>query len=196
MIKNVKILVVILIIVMLFSLFAYIQIKKDSNNRDGITALEGKSIADEVALNWSKNGTLIYVTNGGTIHDGLCNAWDYVYIESPSMPLIANESNCIGIRVLENKSYVLGPGGIGNHKPINSWIIDSDKAIELALLNEDIKSFMTHHPSMYSFFLSNASGTPNWFIEWTYDAGFDNPKWAQIKIDANTGAVLYVDVDD
>lgn len=166
---------------------------------EGITAIEGREIADQIALNWSENATLIRVSQGEESQEGRCFSWFYTYSDSP---VINNNTLEIGITVNTNsQTTVTEEGNISQFELLNGvsiiskWVFDSNEAYEIAIDNSEIASFMNHNPKTDGFFLVNETGNPTWFIDWTYDAGFDNPKWANIQIDANTGEVLYVEAD-
>ena len=191
-------------IIILSGIFLFIQ---NNQNNINISALEAKDIAYPIATNWNNNATLVNVRGGGMNSEGYFSKWIFKYIEPVDALMTVNETDCIEIKVYSNGSYeswtgTTGTGVVGDEKMIISWTIDSCQAFEIAYENDNIHSFLRQNPSVYVFSLHNATWEghstqkPAWFIEWTYDAGFDDPKWAQILIDANTGEVLYVDVDD
>ncbi len=190
-----KIYTIISLVIILILLIACIMIFFISYETQRITAIEGKVYANSIAYNWSENATLISVRIASTIGSGgYFTDWYYKFIDTT---IITNETECIQIKITyDGGQYITYNASIGPHTPIFDWRIDSNDAYEIALANEDIYSFMAHNPMVDGFFLSNASGIPTWYIDWTYDAGFDNPKWAEIQIDATTGEVLYVEADD
>jgi len=200
-IKRMKIvLLVVIIAVVILSLFVHDQIGNNVNN-EFITAMEGKAIADEIALNWSANASFRGVRKAGEMNnDGTFSSWYYNYWTFTN----ASWGTVLEIQVFAAGTYEMEEIGTGllindSVNEIKNWTIDSNEAYEIALSEPSINSFMAHNPLLDGFFLATPDTnltTSVWHIEWFYDAGFDDPKWAEIKIDANTGEVLYVEVDD
>lgn len=166
----------------------------------GITAMEGKPIADEIARNWNANATLVSVREGGKmLSEGRFSSWYYVYYNSS---IISRPMMCIEIKVYtdsRNETYTYELWSV-EKMSIGGWTIDSDDAYKLATANDKIKAFFSKYsPYLDGFFLSASTYTQNksvWFIDWC-DPGFmDNPKWAKIEIDATTGEVLHVEADE
>jgi len=161
---------------------------QNDNISNEITAKEGYTIAEQHAKNWSYNATLIYVT-GNSQESFIFRFWD----------LTNNTINCLEIKVYTNKSITTRfTKSLHDEYPISNWTLDSDEAYKIAMNDAEIESFMKHNPMLDSFFLASptSSGDSIWYIYWAYNAGIDDPKWAQIQIDATTGEVLYVEVDD
>ena len=162
---------------------------------EGITALEGKVVAEEVAGNWCVNATLVGVRKSGNMnYQHEFSSWFYVYLDTTNN---SRPHQCIEIKV-NTTGYIISTyeDWSSPNIPIEYWNIDSNDAYEIATNNGEINSFLKHNPTVDSFSLSCGSGQSIWYIKWAYDAGFDNPKWAQIQIDANTGEVLYVEADN
>jgi len=178
-----------LVVTFLVAAIFFIQLKNGE---------ERKNIAKNIAHEVDENATLVYViANEPISENGRCLSWRYTFsnltqLNSP------NTYKAIKITLFWNETYFVRFNATSpvENQPISDWNIDSDEAYTIALNNKEIKAFMAHDPGVYVFSLSNSSGTPTWYIDFTYDAGFDNPKWAEIRIDANTGEVLYVEVDD
>lgn len=167
----------------------------NNNESQGITAIEGEAIANPIAKNWNTSAVLIVASKGSNMEEnGEFSLWYYKYINGPT---IIDSSECLEIKVYsDGVTELRSNASIGDKTPINSWIIDSDEAYEISNSQNELVGFFNHNPMLDHMSLSNSSGIPTWYIDWAYDAGFDDPKWAQIQIDANTGEVLYVEVDD
>ena len=181
-----KLIIVSVIVIIL--VIASIGIYLIGGGASGITAMEGREIAEQLALNWSDNATLVYVT--GDPHQAIA----YRYWN-----LTNNTINCLEVTVYTNKvTETRYTRCLHDEYPICNWTIDSDEAYEIAMDNENINSFMAHYPTLDSFSLATPRLDNNsvWYIYWCYNAGFDDPKWAQIQIDATTGEVLYVEADN
>lgn len=193
MIKKSKILLTLLVIVTLVIIGIFLSIIPDE--KEAITAMDGKIVADEIASNWSVNATLVGVRKSGSANtQNQFQSWYYIYWDASNN---SRPHKCIEIRI--------NTTGYTEHTfedwsspniPIENWNIDNDNAYEIAINNENIKSFLKHNPIIDGFSLSSGSNQAVWVIEWAYDAGIDDPKWARIEIDATTGEVLYVEVDD
>ena len=193
--KTKYILVALVVIVIVTASVGYYLIKDGEVGVDGITAMEGLDIANPLAKNWNTSAVLIVASKGSNMNgNGEFQLWYYLYTNTQNF---TNTPQCLEIQVFSNGSYKLRyDAGIGDKRPINSYIIDSDKAYDIATAQSELKTFFIHNPMLDHMSLSNSSGTPSWYIDWAYDAGFDNPKWAEIQIDANTGEVLYVEADN
>ena len=183
--KTKFILVALVVIVIVVASIGFYLIK-DGAGVDGITALEGRAQADEISKNWNPSAKLVHVMiMGETFFDGRSDKWGYSY------------SDGFAVTVFENGSYYSGeleapPSVI----PVINWSTDSDEAYQIAQNNSAISRFLSHSPDVYGFFLSATTGEPVWYIEWTYDAGHGDYKWANIEINATTGEVLYVEADN
>jgi len=185
---------IIVVFVVVVSVVMYYQ-AEHGENKNAITAMEAKAIADNVSLNWSKDATLVYVHGTRESQDnGKYMAWGFTYAMS------ANSNISLGIHVFSNGStYEEIRTRYSFQYAIYNWTIDSDKAHSIAMKNESIKAFLDKYPDaeVDSFSLSSSgnSSHPVWKIEWV-DWGFlDDPHWAHIKIDATTGEVLYAEVN-
>jgi len=180
---------VIVIILVISSIGIYLM----GGGASGITAMEGREIADEIALNWSANATLTRIQKGADMY-GNFNGWGYSYFDEP---IITNSTKCANIGIKTNGTTSIRISTVlGDRQPMGMWSIDSDVAYEIAKDNSAIKSFLLHRPVLDTFSLGNSTGTPTWYIEWGYNAWIDDPHWARIEIDANTGEVLFVEADN
>ncbi len=188
-----KLIIVLLIVIIL--VIASLGIYLMGGGASGITAMEGREIADDIAKNWSINATLTGIQKSSNMDgDGRFNEWVYFYIDEI---IITNTTKraYIGINI-DGTSSVRYSTVIVDCQPIGAFAIDSDKAYEIANDSSAIKSFLLHRPVLDIFSLGNSTGTPTWYIEWGYGSLIDGPQWARIEIDANTGEVLYVNADN
>ena len=179
--KTKLIIVSLVIIIIVVASFGFYLIK-DGASVEEITAKEGNNIANQAALNWSVNATLVYIAGNPQ------QAFAYRYWD-----LTNNTSNCLEVTVYTNKTTEMrNTRCLRDEYPICNWTLDSDEVYEIAMANDNIKSFMNHNPTLDSFVLANPTLGSNsvWYIQWAYNAGIDDPKWAQIQIDATTGEVI------
>ena len=164
---------------------------------NGITALEGKVIADETARGWNQDAVLVYVIKSSPIEDnGRCSQWRFKYWDGKTK----NETSCIKIEVSSTGSIITRTTELyeENESPILNWSIDSDRAYELATTNSKIKRYLSNYLDEkidgFILFGSNNNQNPRWKIEWV-SWGNDDPHWAHIYIDAHTGEILEVEAD-
>ena len=169
-----------------------------NTNSKGITAMEGKSAADEIALRWNSSAIFVGMGNCGQIdEEGKCTCWIYQYQNK----MDGNGTYRLNIKIYynrENKTEILWLNAPTSTARIKNWTIDSDEAYSIAMKNEKIKAYMDRYANagVDIFSLTGSqSGNPVWEIAWV-DWGFmDDPHWAKIQIDATTGEVLYVEAD-
>ena len=182
--RSVLLLIAIIIVVTLLA----VSIIKPVNTFEGITALEGYEIAEM----YSENGTLFHVQLPSVqIRDGLADGWKYSYGYydnngdiTHNVAIYVFSNNTVLIR---NSSGVGYPGG-----KITNWTIDSDEAYSIAMSDDRIKDF---EGTLRYMNLDYFDDKLTWYISWGKSGFLDDPKWANIEIDATTGEVLYVDVD-
>ena len=189
-----KLIIVSVIVIIL--VIASIGIYLIGGGASGITAMEGKEIADEIALAW--NASAVLVGGGGSneiLNDGRATCWQFSYHND----LRGNGTYEFRVWVYtdgSNKAEEIRLNAPTNVNAIVNWSLDSDSIMNIALQNSEINSFMKHNPTIDMFIIKGGADTSIWSIYWVYNAGFDDPKWAQIQIDANTGEILYVDADN
>lgn len=170
------------------------------DNPDGITALEGLEVAEEVALNWSENAILIGVRKGGSIvSGGVYSSWSYSYAASDN---VSTQVEKFGVGVNADMTYNTREyEGTLRHNPIYNWTIDSDEVYEIAMGNENIKEFLSKYEratvERFTLFGGEGGSDPIWKIHWSYSGGiFGDPVHAEIRINARTGEVIEVDADE
>ena len=186
-----KFIVISLVIVII--LIASLGIYLIEDGAGGITAMEGKEIADEIAKEWSQDAVLSLIHKGSLmIHDGYFQIWGYYYLDSP---IINNTTKCIGITVESNgDTFITHNISINGIRPITDFSIDSDEVYDIAKEIPDIASFIKTNPSVEVFSLDASTGDSIWTIEWVGASVVDHARLAQVQIDANTGEVLFVQV--
>ncbi len=164
-----------------------------------INEKDNLSIAKSVARNWSDSSHLInIIVSPEIVSSGMLYSKETRYTFTNTsvgdIPVY-----CLEITIHTNGSYIFreykwySPNGEDN--PLGNWSVTCTDAYEIAKNNEKIKAFMDAYPNskIDGFMLSNVSGTPTWYIK-MFDWGlWDDPHSAEIKIDATTGEVLYVE---
>ena len=162
--------------------------------REGLTAIEGKTIADDIAYEWNSSALLGSVR---TIEyaklDGLSDYWIYGYLNP------YNYSYFVDITVFasgetEVKHYNISLNVSYDASKWN-WNIDSDDAYDIIISDPTIKQFKSKY-GVGSLEFSLGGSNPYWYVSLHASRLFDDPKSAEIQIDATTGEVLYVEVDD
>lgn len=196
--KTKYILVALVVIVIVVASIGYYLIK--DAGVEGITAMEGKIIGDNLAKTWHDDAILVQVGSMDSEHNsGFSEAWIYTYNSPSTEHMDGNFSlfEMVQIIVYANQTTHISywPNG-GEMIPITNWTIDSTHAYEIALDNQDISDFLHKYPSADPgsslWVRMDYPDCPSWHICWQ-DWGFiDDPHNAEIYIDANTGEVLYV----
>ncbi len=183
---------VIVIILVIASLGIYLM----GNGASGITAMEGREIADEVAYEWNNSAELVEIRSLIMDNKGYSSGWLYVYASSTEIEYSATG---LEVSVLANKSYTINeiphpPSFI----PISNWVLNSPEIVETAKLNSEISSFLSQYSdaritSMALVGQNESDLKCLWTIEWA-DAGLmDNPHWIRIRLNGETGEVYDVD---
>lgn len=194
-----KILILILVIILTIgSIFSYYFHINDKT--DGINAMENIETVDELATQWNSTAKLYYIIGGGEIYeDGSCDFWFYEYVTQPPD---VNDSVRLSIKVYSNGTIIQTEDNrpiIFN--PLENWSIDSDSAVEIAKLNEEVSNYLSKYPGAKIdriAFVGENTRTNGCLmnIEWT-DPGFaDDPHSARIWIDATNGEVIDVEADN
>jgi len=197
--KTKYILVALVVIVIVTASIGFYLIKDGASDIQPVSALDKIDFANQIATDWKSDSILYAVCMQEQNNNGEITAWRYEYY-SPSTANIVNNNHtiytCGKVYLFSNGTHIIKSFNSSNIYPIDNWTIDSDDAYDIAMENSEITSFLHHEPCPFLFQLSNDSVRSIWQIEWCYDAGFDDPKWAEIHIDANTGEVLYVEADN
>ncbi|MFW6142024.1 MAG: hypothetical protein ACOC53_05635 [Candidatus Saliniplasma sp.] len=196
MTKTVPCLIITLLLISLMT-SGCIEIKDDP---EGLTALEGIDLAEEVASNWSENAVLVYVGKSGSmVSGGVYSRWGYRYAASSN---VSNSVEQIGIAVNADMTYTIREfEGTLHHHPIYNWNIDSDEAYETAKDNDQIQEFFSKYErtdvERFTLFGGEGDSDPTWKIHWSYSGGiFGDPVHAEIRINARTSEVIEVDADE
>ena len=185
--------IIIPVIIIIISALFYVVF---FNEASGITAMEGKEIADNLAIEWNESAELVHVMGMGQKYEnGKCEKWGYSYSNNNTYIF----SKGFTVTVFENGSFYIGelerPPSILS---IKNWSIDSDKVVDIAKSNPNIEQWLNTYRNddpQSIFLIALTNDTVIWEIEWSNSGFMDDPKWAQIQIDATTGEVLFVDAD-
>ena len=178
---------VIVIILIIASIGIYLM----NSGASGITAMEGREIADEVAIAHNNVSKLVYVHGIGEINsDGTAYKWRYTY---------ANESNSLEVIIDSNGGYQMNElENPPSNAQIINWTLDSDKIIEIAYSNSIISQYLAEYRQvdLQSIAFAARLNSSVCSIEWV-DWGFmDDPHSARIWIDATNGEVIDVEADN
>ena len=192
--KSKAVIAVVVVFVIVFSAIGFFLFKGEASV-EGITALDGYEIADEIAMDWNVNNSLESVRPAGILtDDGKFSAWNYAF----SVNINSTTQNSLIVVVNMTGDYTTEEGGphqVTYYKEISNWTIDSDKAYEIFLNNEEIASFMNNNAFISNFILMNtSSGNSFWYIQ-SSDISDGTLRMANIEIDATIGEVLHVHVD-
>ena len=195
---------IIVIGILLVSTILYIAL--DNSHSSGITAMEGRAVAEIIAKAWHNDALLSQI--GGIDNEnqvGNTNGWVFTYY-SPSTEQVEDNMTKYErahIVVYANNTTVCSyairySGEIG--QSIDNWTIDSPDAYQIVENNSQISSFLDKYRNSdveYTLQIRNSyPDRPVWFIIFLDMGIMDNPHSAEIHIDANTGEVLYVRADD
>ncbi len=188
-----------IIVLALFIVLSYGSYTSNDDIVDVAPEKEHLSLSEKIAKNWSEQSHLVNVAV--SIQKSPQNEpyviYTYTNTTVGDIPVYCLEISVYDAERYDTREYMWHSPN-GEDKPIGNWSIDSKEAYEIAINNDKIKAFMGRYPNAEidgGLMLSNASGTPTWYIKMV-DWGFlDNPHTAEIQIDATTGNVLYVNAD-
>ena len=186
--KKIHIITVVISIVVILIISATFFIFYDKDQE--ISAIEGKILADEIAQDWNSSVGLVRVnlmTSIGGTDNGLAQAWGFSYNCNAS-------SIGFAVTIFSNGSYVCSEVEPPTPYRINNWTIDSDEAFEIAKSNPEIKGWLDDHRNavVQSMTLTAGPTSTSWGIAW-FDSGFiDDPHTAVIGLNATTGEITNV----
>lgn len=183
--KSIASTIVVVSIVLAIVVIAFFIARPGISDR-GITAMEGKLIADKIAHNWSEEAILVYVRDSSEMtKGGYFLAWSYKYWDGKN-----DSDNSLGIKVYSDGRTTTRVTKLYDEQQITNWMLDSDEAYKIAKENNEIKKWLSkYRDARVDGFMLTGS---NWYIHW-YSPGFmDQPHNANIILDANTGEVLEV----
>ena len=193
--RNIVFLTLVLALLLIFSV-TMLSHQEDIKRYDEKDVLGG---ADAIAKSWRNDSYLVEIRVGGDISSEgnyYVNSVFYVYLNKNYTGELRQGLEVVYENGNYTKRYTQWP--LSEDKPLGQWKIDCTDAYQIAINNDKIKAFMDRYPNAEidgGLMLSNASGTPTWYIKMV-DWGFlDDPHWAEIQIDATTGNVLYVNAD-
>jgi hypothetical protein len=190
--KNKRIIIVsIVIILVVVGILVYPLFLDANEAEEGMTAIEGKVIADEVAKEWNDNATLYRVSVGEqSVPTGKAGLWQYYYRTfdknfSADRQIVVYVYNETGV-------YYFPLALEANDTPIRNWEIDSDQAIDIALNNKTLSSYLTTNEigreRTLSFMLTMENKSyPVWKISWDKEFDVSDMDDARIKINATSG---------
>ena len=186
--KDKKIFFLLLVAVIIVSIIAY--------SERGITAMEKRKRAENIAYSMDKNAMLVDVYASGYRANGRFSSWTYSYYSPMNDNLILiTISNTGKVNVRTQGLYL--DINISALSPTVNWTIDSDKAYKIALSNPDVRRFLEHWPDVETFFfLYSRYGSTNnsaWSIKFHSWGVLDDPNSVLIIINARTGEILYVE---
>ena len=191
-----RLLSLIIILMILVVIIGAILLSVDDPKQ--ITANEGYILANKVMNETHTTYYLYRIQNNmmETYEDGKSTGWSYGYLFEGN-----NETfHYKRVEIYSNGSYISYdlPGTTSSlDKLIQNWSIDSDAAYKIAASNPAINSFINSPScSFFGSYMIQINGTTQWCFSWNKAGILDDPKWADINIDATTGEVLYVEVDD
>lgn len=192
--KN-RLLVLILVVVLLFSLFisGCIQIDRPSNEVT-FDPFELKNEADNIAYNWSESAKLVYVRTWDNVkEDGTATRWIFTYA------CISTDNKSIEIIIGENMEYTKNElEGPPRNTELGNWKINSLDMVQIAKQNEQIEEYLSRNPQAIIeriAFVGKNNGT--WTlgnIQWR-GSGL-TPPTARVWIDCTIGEVIEVDINE
>lgn len=186
--------IILISLITIFIVIASLGVYLVEDGVNGITALEGKEIADELAHEWSQDAILYAINEGSLmVGEGYFQIWGYYYFDSPN---VTTATECLGITVESNgDTFIFHNSTIDKTIPISDISLDSDDAYDIAKNNLEIDTYLESNPSVELFSLDSSTGIPIWTIEFVEASLVDHARWALIQIDANTGEIIFIEVD-
>ena len=189
--------IVVIIVVASLGLYLY---NGDSGEAslEGISAMEGKDMADEVAISWNSSAILTQVENYNyhvqpyeTIRlnsNGESIAWTYVYSDNnPTKSLTI----WYYVIIYENGTY--GSGEIQSHsyREITDWNIDSTEALEIASSYPPFQEWRdsSGKPYLHSMGLIAYPEETRWNVFFMDSDGWVLGEYS-MWVDATTGEVI------
>ena len=202
--KRTSLILISLAVVSIIIIASLIIIILDSSELDVITALEGRDIAEPIALSWHDDAVLEHIVMTDKNINGKSNSWRYRFY-SPSSANTTNnytQYDVLSVSTYSNgtlDSYTSITGIIQGN--ITNWTIDSDEAYEIAKNNRMIANWLSKYQPSFRIDLwgdgiyGSNSVWDFYFDDMSLASVFENYHRAEIHIDAHTGEVLFVDDD-
>ena len=189
-----------MIVVML--LVALLVFQALPSKEEGISAMEGEKIADNVAKNWHNDSVFVYLGSMNSDKDGFAEKWYYVYY-SPSTKVVENNTTRYEMAYIyidsQHSTKIDATFAVDSEigVPIKNWTLDSTDAAKIAKNNPTIKLYLDKHGNADTgYTLQITEKYPNqavWYITYVDMGFFDDPHNAEIYIDASTGNILFVE---
>ena len=181
------IIAIVLTVTLVVAAGAYL-VMREGEEPVGITAMEGVNKASEYINNTYGNGTLIHVQSMAFIEDGYSVGWSYNYLIFNND---TNEFQIIDVNVFNNGTitpfYYSGNGS--SYGVIKDWSIDSNEAYQISMNIAEIQDF-----KLYIMVLTGGIDCPTWHIYYIHTEIMDNPRGADITINATSGEILNIEI--
>lgn len=187
--------VCLVIVIVVVGVFAFTYLQNQTEPINYFTAMEGKECADTYATDTNITAVLYSVRAVGEINnDGESTQWRYIYGNYSSegeyitgFEIVVNSN---GSRVFCEIERPI------TNNYISNWTIDSPEALEIAKENPEIKQWLNKYDAakLETIVVTAGNESSIWYILWSDSGVIDDPHSAVIKLDANTGEVLYVEV--
>jgi len=203
---------VVVVIILIVPIFYYFFVFKHTSSPQGISALEGKTIADKVAKNWSSDAKIVWIFTGRSemLRDGFALAWGYFYIKN-----LTNGSQAYLWLGIDKNYQVSVEEGICEWKRLDFEgveVIDSTTVFKIIMENESGSNFFNTWDEIDTFGCElsrekwevlmryykppdylNKTEHPLWYLSfhgytWIYEG-----EQLVIYIDGVTGEILYME---
>ena len=169
---------------------------------NGITAMDGYELVKSLIEESYGNSTIVLFTanalNNANISNGMSEGWQYIFEVEQQVNykvFVINVFSNMAYEIIHTGSSTLPLDQWGAYSPINNWSLDSDEAYEIALSNEEVNNYMVNNPKGEFIRLESVHTHPVWKIGWIYYFSVNSPKYAEVHISAETGEIVYLDVD-
>lgn len=191
---NVFLITTVIIVVLFIGLTSFIvgcYCWELSNGEKGISALQGKKIADTYAFSWCSGASLLTIDCGEMIKDGYFSSIRYEYWNNTD-----SSNNSLEITVDNHFNTVCRVGGYQRHRtPVSDSITDSPEIFSNFRSNSEVDSFLSvngGYAENFYLYYDVDYNTTVWYIHW-YSGGFmDDPHSISALFNASTGATIKV----
>jgi len=185
--KDTLMIISVVIVIVLLTGLSYYYLQQ-SDEAEGITALEGKEIADVIAFEWDKDAMLMAIIPSDDIDEnGNGLRWNYYYLNS----LVPGNVSELTVLVAYNDTVISDARNISysldEEFPIDGDFLDSNQAAEIVYGTDTyIEWEQVHKASKVMFLVLHNDSVRNvWLI--TVDGGNDYNYYWPIRINATTG---------
>ena len=179
--------VAIILIIIIFYVINSLDVSNDFTENKGITANEGRAIANPIALEINNTAKLLSVhavIENGSMEDP--SQWTYVYGNHSGGNDIDTSRFSITISGEEVKVKSLINKSVDEDDYMDILTIDSPEALRIGKEHYEIRQWLNLHneSKLISLMSYQAGGKPVWSIHMR-----DSPYYAHIWINANNGEV-------